>query len=79
MCLFDYSKLRGKITEIYGSQAKFAVAMGMSEKALSDKLTGKKPWKQPEMALAVQLLRGSEAGIPELFFTLKVQNIEQIA
>lgn len=28
--VFDYSKLRGKIKEVFGTQAKFAKAMGMS-------------------------------------------------
>ena len=36
--VFDYSKLRGKIKEVFGTQAKFAKAMGMSTVTLSAKL-----------------------------------------
>ena len=38
--VFDYSKLRGKIKEVFGTQAKFAKAMGMSTVTLSAKLNG---------------------------------------
>ena len=35
---FDFSKLRGKIKEVFGTQEKFAKAMGMSSVSLSAKL-----------------------------------------
>ena len=35
---YDYSKLLGRITEKYGTQAQFSGAMGMSERSLSLKL-----------------------------------------
>ena len=37
---FDYSKLRGKIIELFGTQACFAAAMGWSERTLSLKMNG---------------------------------------
>ena len=46
---FDYSKLRGKIVEIFGTQSCFAVAMGWSERTLSLKLNGLRTWKQPDI------------------------------
>lgn len=73
---FDYSKLRGKIIEKFGSQMAFAKAMEMSERTLSLKLTGKRTWKQPEICLAIKLLELSEDDIREYFFTVKVQDIE---
>ena len=52
---FDYSKLRGKIVEIFGTQSCFAVAMGWSERTLSLKLNGLRTWKQPDICKAVKL------------------------
>lgn len=70
---YDYSKLLGRITENYGSQANFAGAMGLSERSLSLKLNGKVGWKQAEIAKACTLLDLTGADIPEYFFTLRVQ------
>lgn len=39
--MFDYSKLKGRIIEKFGSQKAFAKAYGVSENAISGKLTGK--------------------------------------
>ena len=38
---FNYAKLLGKIVEIFGTQRKFAEAMGLSERTISLKLNGK--------------------------------------
>lgn len=54
-----YSKLRGKITEVYGTQGKFAEAMGMDRSTLSLKLNGKSEWSRIEVEKACKLL-----GIP---------------
>ena len=42
---FDYSKLRGKIVEIFNTQSCFAIAMGWSERTLSLKMNGIRSWK----------------------------------
>lgn len=73
---FDYSKLRGRIVEIFGTQACFAVAMGWSERTLSLKMNGLRAWKQPDICKAVTLLNLSDKDIPSFFFKIKVQNIE---
>lgn len=70
---FDYSKLRGKIVEKFGSQMSFAKAMDISERTLSLKMSGKRTWKQPEICLAINLLGLSNDDIQDYFFTLKVQ------
>lgn len=72
---FDYNKLKGKIVEKYGNQGEFARAMGWSEKTLSNKITGKIPWKQTDICLAINLLGLIESDIQEYFFTMKVQTI----
>lgn len=74
---FDYSKLRGKIVEIFGTQSCFAVAMGWSERTLSLKLNGLRTWKQPDICKAVKLLRLTDGDIPVYFFTTEVQSFEQ--
>ena len=55
----SYAKLRGKIREVFGSEAAFAVAMGMNPASLSAKLGNKSPWKREEIEKACILL-----GIP---------------
>ena len=54
--MFDYSKLIGRIIEKFGTRRAFAEALGISENAMSQKLTGKmaittddiKKWCLPE-------------------------------
>ena len=72
---FNYSKLRGRIIEKYGSQSDFAKAFGCSDRTLSLKMNGKRPWKQTEILSAIKLLELSEEDIQEYFFTLEVQNV----
>ncbi len=72
---FDYSKLRGRIVEKFGSQSDFAKAFGCSERTLSLKMNGKISWKQSEMIKAMSLLGLSGEDIQDYFFTLEVQSI----
>ena len=72
---FNYSKLRGRIIEKYGSQSDFAKAFGCSDRTLSLKMNGKRPWKQTEILSAINLLELSEEDIQDYFFTLEVQNV----
>jgi hypothetical protein len=76
---YDYSKLNGKIVEMYGTQAKFAKAMNLSTRSLSLKVNGKIGWKQGEIDKACYILGVPKDEIPLYFFTLKVQQIELIA
>ena len=72
---YDYSRLKGKIIEKYGSNAKFAEDMDWSERTLSLRLNNKVAWKQPEIVKAIGLLSLDENDITGYFFKLKVQNI----
>lgn len=70
---FNYSKLKGKIVEKFGTQAAFAKALGVSQRTLSLKMQSKIYFRQDEINKAMHLL-----GIPlddtrEYFFTPKVQ------
>ena len=71
---YDYSKLNGRIVEKYGTKARFAAALGLSEHSLSKKLTGQTHFKQPEISRACELLDIPDACVHEYFFTLKVQS-----
>lgn len=74
--MFDYSKLRGRIIEKYGSQSKFAKEMELSERTMSLKMLGKVEWKQGEICRAVTLLGLADKDICSYFFMPKVQDIE---
>lgn len=70
---YDFSKLRGKIVEVFGKQEAFAKALGLSERSLSLKLNGDRYFKPPEISKAIKLLGLSFADIPEYFFVVEVQ------
>lgn len=70
---FDYSKLKGRIVEKYGTQIAFAAALPMSERSLSLKLNGKRTWKQKDICRAIELLDLTESDILLYFFKTKVQ------
>lgn len=73
---FDYSKLRGKIREVFKTQSAFAEAMGMSTTSLSAKLNNQVEFSQKEIEQAVELLKISKEKIPAYFFALEVQEAE---
>lgn len=74
---FEYSKLLGRIKEKYGTQAKFAKAINISERSVSQKLNGKRSWRQDEIIRACEVLNIKEENISTYFFTINVQDIEQ--
>ena len=73
---YNYSALLGKIVEVFGTQAKFAEAIGVSEHTVSLRLNGKRQWKQEEILKASSLLHIPKEEISHYFFTLKVQDFE---
>lgn len=73
---FNYSKLSGRIVEIFGTRYRFADEKGWSERTLSLKMQGRRPWKQADICRAIKLLKLNESDIPTYFFTLEVQNNE---
>lgn len=71
---YDYRKLLGKIVEVYGTQYKFAEAMGLSEHTVSVKLNNLRPFKQEEIAKACELLCINPSEMSDYFFSPKVQS-----
>ncbi len=70
---YDYSKLLGRIIEKFGTRSKYARAFGLSERSMSLKLTGQRPFKQPEIQKSCELLDINASEIPSYFFAIKVQ------
>ena len=66
--MYDYSKLRGKIVEIFGSNDAFAKAFPMSERTLSMKMNSQRGWSQNQILHACDLLGIAFSDIPEYFF-----------
>lgn len=73
MLMYDYSKLYGKITEVCGTQARFAKKMGISEHSMSRKLNQQIDFRQSEIKKAADILGIAEVDYYAYFFTSNVQ------
>lgn len=71
--LFDYAKLKGRITEKCEKQKNFASLMRISEGTLISKLSGNTCFSQKEIWRAMGILDIDPAEICTYFFTAKVQ------
>ena len=71
--VYDYSKLKGRIKEIYDTQECFANAMGLSNAGLSQRLNNTTKFTQDEIYKACMLLSIDVQGIAIYFFTPTVQ------
>lgn len=69
---FDYSKLRGRIKEVCGTQDEFARRIGIGRVSLSKRLNNQIEFSQKEMMDSCKTLRIDKEDIPEYFFTKKV-------
>lgn len=68
---FIYNKLRGRIIEIFGSQAKFAEEIGQSEQIITAKLAGRSSFTQENIVTWSKALEIELSEIGSYFF---VQN-----
>lgn len=69
---FDYSKLKGRIKEVLGTQEIYAEKIGLSRTSLSLRLSGKLDFTQEEMMASCGALQFEPSEIPMYFFTLAV-------
>ena len=67
---FDYSKLKGKITEKYDTQKAFADSLGITEGTMTAKLHGYTYFTQDEIMRSVGLLDIDPGEVTLYFFTL---------
>lgn len=66
---YAYRKLRGRITEIFGTQAAFSEAVGLSKNSVSKKLLGKTEFAQSDIEQWAKLLSIQKNEYGEFFFT----------
>ena len=69
--VFDYSKLRGRIVEKYGTQRRFAMENQLSDRSMSLKLNNDIRLSQEEIMKWCELL-DIDTQIPVYFFAQKV-------
>lgn len=67
---FNYSKLRGRITEKCGSQKAFAELLGIAECTLTSKLNGHTYFSQTEIFRAMKILDINANEVTLYFFAL---------
>lgn len=72
MTVWDYSKLIGKIVEVYRKREAFATDMNISAPTLTSRLKSRSSFTQREIKRAVELLGIPYDEIPIYFFTEKV-------
>ena len=75
-CEFDYSKLRGKIIEKYGTQLDFAKALNIPYQKVSKTLNSKRAMDQTEIAQWAVLLGICVSDYGTYFFTTQVHERE---
>lgn len=66
---YEYNKLRGRIVEKYGTQNKFAEALGISSNSLSKKMNCDTQFSQSDVELWCKLLDIPRDEIPSFFYT----------
>lgn len=71
---YDYSKLRGRITEKLGNLKKYAELLNLSDTAISNKLKNKTAFSQDEILKSMQkeVLDIPQEDVALYFFTQKV-------
>lgn len=70
----QYNKLRGRIVEIFGSQSKFAEAVGQSEQIITAKLAGRSSFTQDNIIAWCKALDIDQNDIGSYFFAPKLSN-----
>ena len=78
MCItkFNYSKLKGRITERCETQRNFARKLGRTEAYVSGLLSGKAYFSQKDIDKSCELLEIPQNSIGEFFFTKEVHKSE---
>ena len=68
---YDYSKLRGKIREVFKTEYNFAISMNLSKATISAKLNNAVEFSQSEIEKACCLLEIESSEISAYFFYTK--------
>lgn len=70
---YDYSKLCGKIREVFKTQDKFTEALQIGRTVLYSRLNGSTEWTQLEIERSMKLLGEPMTSVGSYFFTRKVR------
>lgn len=70
---YDYSRLIGKIIEVFGSRKKFAQHIGWPESTVCLKLRSASKFTQDQIFQIITALGLTVADIPDYFFVVKAQ------
>jgi hypothetical protein len=70
---FDFSKLLGRIVEMFGTRTAFAEKWGKTDRYLSDRLNNKIVMDMVDILEMRELLDIACEDIPVYFFTVKVR------
>ena len=74
---YDYSKLRGKIKEVVGTEQEFAQRLGICRSSLYMRLQNKLDFSRDEMIRACDLLLIDYSEMATYFFAQKVRKSER--
>lgn len=77
MVVYNFSKLRGKIVEVCGSQDKFAREIGLVPRTLTAKLNNEVPFKVPDIEKSLAVLGLARKDIPIYFFDVEPRKSEK--
>jgi len=69
--VFDYSKLRGRIREVFHTETRFARELGISKVSLSAKLNGRQNFSLNEISKMSHIFNLKEKEMFEFFFHQK--------
>ena len=70
---YNYSKLKGKIIEMFGTQSSFLENISMSNTTFIKKMNNEGYFRQPEIEEIITLLKLSKDDIVNYFFVKKVR------
>ena len=70
---YDYSKLKGRIREYFGTQDSFAESLDLSSTSMNSKLNGKVRFTQDEIYYSIQRLNIKPDELMDIFFREKVE------
>lgn len=73
---FDYSKLKGRITEKFGSYKNLVPHLSYGESSLSAKLNNNSRFSQPDMLELANVLEIDDKSFAAYFFKLRVRKNE---
>ncbi len=70
---FDYSKLRGRIKEILGTETEFAKRLNLSTVSVSARLNNKVGFSEKEILSCCEILKIPVKSVIEYFFIQKLK------